>query len=126
VDGPGLAGWAAGVLDVSITDVPPLQPHLVEQLRSLSGTTFPTRQLQSKYLEWFYRRAVRALGSGVTVTVHRDTAVAVEPVAVESVSAGPVSAGYSVRLAGGGTLHADVVVTALGHTDSQPDARSKR
>ncbi|MEN8582996.1 FAD/NAD(P)-binding protein [Burkholderia sp. RS01] len=121
VDGPGLAGWAAGVLDGSITDVPPLPPHLLEQLRSLSGTTFPTRQLQSKYLEWFYRRAVRALGSGVTVTVHRDTAVAVEPLTAE-----PDGAGYGVRLAGGGTLHADVVVTALGHTDSQPDARSKR
>jgi uncharacterized NAD(P)/FAD-binding protein YdhS len=133
-DGPGLAGWAAGVLDGSITDVPPLPPHLLEQLRSLSGTTFPTRQLQSKYLQWFYRRAVRALGSDVRVTVHRDTAVAVEPVSAEPVSAEPVNAepgsggadgaGYSVGLAGGGTLHADVVVTALGHTDSQPDARS--
>lgn len=130
-DGPGLAGWAAGVLDGSITDVPPQPPHLLEQLRSLSGTTFPTRQLQSKYLEWFYRRAVRALGSDVTVTVHRDTAVSVEPVSLEPASLEPVSggadgAGYSVRLAGGGTLHADVVVTALGHTDSQPDARSQR
>jgi hypothetical protein len=121
IDGPGLVGWAAGVLDGSITDVPPLPPHLLEQLRSLSGTTFPTRQLQSKYLEWFYRRAVRALGSDVTVTVHRDTAVSVEPV-----SGGADGAGYSVRLAGGATLHADVVVTALGHTDSKPDARSRR
>ncbi|KRE55785.1 hypothetical protein ASG92_24175 [Arthrobacter sp. Soil736] len=135
VDGPGLAGWAAGVLDGSITDVPPLPPHLLEHLRSLSGTTFPTRQLQSKYLEWFYRRAVRALGSDVMVTVHRDTAVSVEPAIVEPAIAEPAianqgsggadGAGYSVRLAGGGTLLADVVVTALGHTDSQPDARSK-
>ncbi|HEX9089053.1 MAG TPA: hypothetical protein VF867_16165, partial [Arthrobacter sp.] len=32
--------------------------------------------------------------------------------------------GYLVRLAGGATLAADVVVTALGHTDSLPDAES--
>lgn len=113
-DGPGLAEWAVGVLGGSITDVPALPPALLGQLRSLSGTTFPTRQLQSKYLEWFFRRAVRALGGDVSVTVHRDTAVGVEP----------DGARYGVRLAGGGTLHADVVIAALGHTDSQPDARS--
>ncbi len=35
---------------------------LREQLRALTGATFPTRQLQSQYLEWFFRRAVAALG----------------------------------------------------------------
>ena len=34
------------------------------QLQELSGATFPTRQLQSKYLEWFFRRAAAALGTG--------------------------------------------------------------
>jgi hypothetical protein len=116
IDGPGLAAWAAGILDGSITDAPALPPHLQEQLRSLTGGTFPTRQLQSKYLEWFFRRAVRALGSNVRVTVHRDTAESVEPEDGDD--------GYSVRLAGGGTLHADVVITAVGHTDAEPDARS--
>jgi hypothetical protein len=47
-DGPGLSGWASGVLEGSITDVPELPPELVQQLRSLTGATFPTRQLQSK------------------------------------------------------------------------------
>ncbi|GAA1272818.1 FAD/NAD(P)-binding protein [Arthrobacter pascens] len=117
-DGPALAAWAAGVLDGTISDVPELPAALWEQLRSLRGSTFPTRQLQSKYLEWFFRRAVRALGTDVSVTVHRDTAVGIEP--------GPDGAGYSVRLAGGGALRADVVVTALGHTDSQPDPASER
>jgi hypothetical protein len=117
IDGPGLAAWAAGVQDGSITDVPAMPPHLQEQLRSLTGSSFATRQLQSKYLEWFFRRAVRALGDDVSVTVHRDTAVRVEP-------QGANDDGYSVRLAGGATLHADVVITALGHTDAEPDARS--
>ncbi|MFC7846884.1 FAD/NAD(P)-binding protein [Arthrobacter sp. NPDC057388] len=123
IDGPGLAAWAAGVLDGSITDVPALPPHLQEQLRSLTGGAFPTRQLQSKYLEWFFRRAVRALGGDVRVTVHRETAVGIEPVSAEGQDASG-DGGYSVRLAGGATLHADVVVTALGHTDAEPDARS--
>jgi GNAT superfamily N-acetyltransferase len=127
-DGPGLAAWAAGILDGSITDAPALPPHLQEQLRSLAGSSFATRQLQSKYLEWFFRRAVRALGSDVRVTVHRDTAVSIELLgeqrAAEPGEQQSDGAGYSVRLASGGTLHADVVITALGHTDAEPDARS--
>lgn len=126
VDGPGLAKWAAGVLDGSITDVPEFPLALRAQLRSLTGATFPSRQLQSQYLEWFFRRTVAKLGGNVTV--HRTTAIAVE-------SAGDTAAPGSndrkhdagthlVRLANGGTLPADVVITAIGHTDSRPDAAS--
>jgi hypothetical protein len=121
-DGPGLAGWAAGVLDGSITDVPDFPRALREQLRSLTGATFATRQLQSQYLEWFFRRAVSALGGNVTV--HRTAAVAIEPPGDSSCTYGSGSAACRVRLANGGTLRADVVVTALGHTDSRPDAAS--
>ncbi|MBD1542951.1 GNAT family N-acetyltransferase [Arthrobacter sp. IA7] len=128
IDGPGLAAWAAGILDGSITDAPAFSPHLQEQLRSLKGGSFATRQMQSKYLEWFFRRAVRALGSDVRVTVHGDTAVSIEPLGEprdgEPGEQQPDDGGYSVRLASGGTLHADVVITALGHTDAEPDARS--
>ena len=113
-NGPGLADWAAGVVDGSITDVPALAPEFRRQLHALTGTTFPTRQLQSVYLEWFFRRAVSALGPEVGVTVHRDTAVEIES----------DGGGYRVRLAGGGTVDADVVVSALGHTDSLPDGAS--
>jgi uncharacterized NAD(P)/FAD-binding protein YdhS len=119
-DGPGLDGWAAGVLDGTITDVPPLTPELQRQLQALDGTTFPTRQLQSVYLEWFFRRAVSALGPDVTVTLHRDTAVRID-------SDGDSGTGaYRVRLAGGAAVDADVVVSALGHTDSLPDETSAR
>ncbi|MDQ0676625.1 putative NAD(P)/FAD-binding protein YdhS [Arthrobacter pascens] len=131
VEGPGLAEWAAGVLDGSITDVPDFPPAIREQLRSLTGATFPTRQLNSQYLEWFFRRTVSALGG--KVTVHRTTAVAIEPAGGSSrgdsscgdhSSTGADADAHHVRLANGGTLRADVVVTALGHTDSQPDAAS--
>ena len=122
--GPNLAEWAAGVADGSITDVPDFPRNLREQLRSLTGATFPTRQLQSQYLEWFFRRAARSLGRDVTV--HRTTAVAVRPAVKDASPAGPAGgpAGYLVELANGRALRADVVVTALGHTDSRPDAAS--
>lgn len=111
--GPGLAEWAAGVLDASIIDVPDFPQPLWDELRALEGTTFPTRRLQSQYLEWFFRRAARSLGRGVTV--HRTTAVSIDPL---------VGGGHEVTLANSRTLHADIVVTALGHTDSRPDAVS--
>jgi len=115
VPGPGLAEWAAGVLDASILDVPDFPQPLWKQLRSLTGTTFPTRQLQSQYLEWFFRRASRSMGR--SVTVHRTTATGITAL---------VNGGYDVQLANGRTLHADIVVTALGHTDSRGDATSAR
>lgn len=121
-DGPALADWAAGVLAGAIADVPELPAELRRQLEDLSGTTFPTRQLQSFYLEWFFRRAVAQLAPDATVTVHKDIAVGIEQ--------GPPTPGmhddgrYLVRLAGGTALQADVVVSAVGHTDSLPDAAS--
>lgn len=126
-DGPGLAEWAAGALDGSITDVPDFPHAIREQLQALTGATFPTRQLHSQYLEWFFRRAVAKLGG--TVTVHRTTAVAIQRAGGFSSTASPAHTAddggtHLVRLANGGTLRADVVVTALGHTDSQPDAAS--
>jgi uncharacterized NAD(P)/FAD-binding protein YdhS len=111
--GPGLAEWAAGVLDSSIIDVPDFPQPLWKQLRTLTGTTFPTRQLQSQYLEWFFRRAARSLDR--SVKVHRTTALGIDPLD---------GGGYDVALASGRTLRADIVVTALGHTDSRPDAVS--
>jgi uncharacterized NAD(P)/FAD-binding protein YdhS len=117
--GPNLAEWAAGVVDGSITDVPDFPRSLREQLRSLTGATFPTRQLQSQYLEWFFRRAARSLGRDVTV--HRSTAVGIRQVRADTAGS---PANYLVELANGRTLRADVVVTALGHTDSRPDAAS--
>ncbi|MDN4643824.1 FAD/NAD(P)-binding protein [Arthrobacter sp. PsM3] len=121
-DGPALADWAAGVLDGSIADVPELPAELRRQLKELSGATFPTRQLQSAYLEWFFRHAVARLGPDATVTVHKDTAVSID--SVPTTAGEHDGGGYLVRLAGGAALAADVVVTALGHTDSLPGAES--
>ncbi|GAA4053522.1 FAD/NAD(P)-binding protein [Arthrobacter methylotrophus] len=121
VKGPGLAAWAAGVLDGSIRDVPPLEPHILEQLRTLTPASFPSRQLQGKYLEWFFRHAVAGLGPDAEVTVHRDTATAVEHSQLPD-----GGARYSVRLSSGTMLEAGLVVYSLGHTDSQTEPESAR
>lgn len=127
VDGPGLSTWAAGVLDGSIRDVPAFEPHILAQLRALTPASFPTRQLQSKYLEWFFGRAVSALGPAVTVTVHRDTATGVVRSSDGGAASGePDGGAHHVRLASGVEVVADVVVYALGHTDSLPDPESVR
>ena len=107
-DGPGLAEWAAGVLDGSITDVPDFPAALREQLRTLTGATFPTRQLQSQYLEWFFRRAVAQLGGDVTR--HRPPRTPPSPSTRRARRDGPHrtrtatahGAGHTVRLANGG------------------------
>ncbi|MHA7285534.1 FAD/NAD(P)-binding protein [Arthrobacter sp. MDT3-44] len=114
VAGPGLVDWARGVVDGTISDVEVPDEDLRRQLRALLPTTFPTRRLQSLYLEWFFARAVQTLGPQVPVTVHRDQAV---EVAADG-------AGYRVVLASGAVLRADVVVVTVGHTDSEPEPRS--
>ncbi|WP_345149356.1 FAD/NAD(P)-binding protein [Arthrobacter ginkgonis] len=130
VEGPSLVEWAAGVLDGSIPDG--RGPHgtdadLEAQLRDLRPESFPTRRLQSLYLEWFYRSTVAALGPGTTVEVHADTVVAVEPNgaaethgSAEANDAGP----HHVRLATGVLLPADAIVLALGHTEAAPSGGS--
>lgn len=114
VPGPGLVEWARGVVDGSIQDVQVPDEDLSRQLRSLGPTTFPTRRLQSLYLEWFFARTVQALGPEVPVTVHPDQAV---DVTIDG-------AGYVVTLASGVMLRADAVVVSVGHTDSEPEPRS--
>jgi hypothetical protein len=51
--------------------------------------------------------------------VHRDVAVGIVP-------HDGAHGRYCVRLAGGGSVDADVVVSAVGHTDSLPDGESAR
>jgi uncharacterized NAD(P)/FAD-binding protein YdhS len=107
--GPSLAEWAAGIRDGSITDVTPTNVSLAAELQGLGPKSFPTRRLQSLYLDWFYRRTLARLPLGVTVVVHRGRAVQVEDLA---------GGGQRVTLADGGILDGDLVVYALGHSGS--------
>lgn len=122
VDGPDLASWAVAVTDGTLPDAPLLPAHLLDQAAALTRSTFPTRQLHSAYLEWFFRRAVAALAPHATVTVHRDSAVDISPAASATSAAGD----WLVHLASGPTLPAHVVVLAVGHTDAQVYGSSAR
>jgi uncharacterized NAD(P)/FAD-binding protein YdhS len=104
--GPSLYEWAEQVRAGGLDD-----PVLTEQVRALRGNSFPTRQLQSRYLEWVFDTVVKQLPDTVTVTVHPTTAL--------TVSDGP-DGRQVVPLADGETLVADLVVMTLGHLDSDP------
>ncbi|MFD8493949.1 FAD/NAD(P)-binding protein [Amycolatopsis sp. NPDC059657] len=107
-NGPSLAEWAkkvrTGKLDVSIPD------DLQDELRTLKSTSFPTRRLQSAYLDWVYRHILNTLPEGVEVVEHRTHAVNVtENVVWLKDSAEP--------------LRVDAVLMTVGHLDALPDER---
>ncbi|GAA2802531.1 FAD/NAD(P)-binding protein [Crossiella cryophila] len=111
--GPSLAEWATAVRAGEITGV-----ELDAELMSLRGNDFPTRQVQSKYLEWFFRHTIRRLPDSVTVHVHATTATAVT---------GNCDQAQQVWLADRvAPLAADAVVLALGHLDAEPEPEQRR
>ena len=110
-NGPSLIEWAEAVRTGAITGVE-VDAEVRAELEALTGASFPTRRLQSAYLDWFYRRAAAALPASVPLHVHRATALGVEG------GSGEVQ---RVRLDDGRELEADVVVYALGHTGRQPE-----
>lgn len=112
--GPSLIEWAQLVREGKLTDVAIVDELVAAELRGLTPHSFPTRRLQSHYLDWFFRRAVAALPPCVTVVEHETTALAVAD--------GPRQ---RVRLATGESIDADVVVYALGHIGAEP-AREHR
>ncbi|MDH6133044.1 hypothetical protein P3T37_002438 [Kitasatospora sp. MAA4] len=110
--GPSLAEWAARTAEFA-----PYQPAadagLRAELEALGPTDFPTRRVQSAYLDWVFRRALADLPARITVTVHQDTAIALE--------GGPDDP-QTVHLASGATdLTVDQIVLTLGHLGSRPD-----
>lgn len=117
VPGPSLAEWARLVRDGLIRDVTPSDPALAAELAGLGPKSFPTRRLQSLYLDWFLRRTLSRLPEGVTVTHDEDPAVAVDDLP---------GGRQRVRLERGGAIEVDAVVYALGHSSSALDAESAR
>ncbi|CAH0150897.1 hypothetical protein SRABI76_00789 [Microbacterium oxydans] len=108
--GPSLIEWAELVRDGRLPEVGIEDPQVSDELRALQGTSFPTRRLQSHYLDWFWRSTVADAPSGVTVRWVEDTVVGVRD----------GGGGHVVSLVSGDELSADLVVYALGHTGRQP------
>lgn len=105
--GPTLAEWVDAVRAGELTaDV---DPSLAAELASVTTTTFPTRRLQSAYLDWFFATVAAALPETVDLRVHRASVLDVT---------GRPDGVQSLRLTGQESLTADVVVLALGHLDA--------
>lgn len=107
--GPSLIEWVERVREGRVPDAA-IDPSLLDELQSLRGDSFPTRRLQSAYLEWFWRRTVKIAPPGVEVSWREGTVQWVDD----------VPDGYEVALADGIRLPADLVVYALGHNGREP------
>lgn len=110
VRGPSLIEWLEQWRRGALPEVDIDDEVVAAEARSLRGDGFPTRRLQSYYLEWFARRVIASAPAGVVVRTHRDT--------VDDVRAR--GAGWAVDLASGRSLPADAVVYAVGHVESRP------
>jgi FAD-NAD(P)-binding protein len=113
--GPSLADWAvlarSGDLDVDLPD------DVRAELDRLEPTTFPSRRLQSAYLGWFYRDAVAALPSGITVRHHLST--------VRRITGSPHGRQRVWLADRTSPLVADAVVLTLGHLDAEIGAEER-
>lgn len=115
--GPSLSEWADGVRAGRIPDVTIPDAALEAELAGLGPKSFPTRRLQSVYLDWFRRRVVAGLGDRAEVIEHRDTAVGVDELP---------SGALRVRLGSGRAVDAEFVVYALGHSGIEPGGEPAR
>ncbi|GAA3241768.1 FAD/NAD(P)-binding protein [Pseudonocardia petroleophila] len=104
VPGPSLWDW--------VQTGPEVDPDLVDELASVTASTFPSRRLQSAYLAWVLRRVVDGLPDGMRAHVHRTRATGLT-------EDGPVQI---VHLDGEPPLRVDAVVLASGHLDAVPTA----
>ncbi len=109
--GPSLIEWAERVRAGTLPDVEIDDPEVDAELRSLRPDSFPTRRLQSAYLDWFWRRTVAIAPPGVEVRWHEGTVQWVDD----------TLDGYEVALADGIRLAADVLVYAMGHNAREPE-----
>jgi hypothetical protein len=99
--------------DDSVRCEGPIRPGpALAEWAGIPGTTFPTRRVQSGYLEWFHRQVLAGLPDGVEVVAHVATAVDLRD---------GDDGRQVVRLDDGRCLVADAVVLALGHLDAEPD-----
>lgn len=100
--GPSLSEWAAG--DGGQPD--------------LTGMSFATRQVQSRYLGWVFEKLVAERPGNVSVSVHATVAVRLED--------GPGSRQRVWLADRAEPLEADTVILALGHLDARPCKEHQR
>jgi FAD-NAD(P)-binding len=113
--GPSLYEWAQTVDDETLGSL--ACAAVAREIRSLTGMTFPTRRVQSVYLNWFHRRVLSSLPEGVSVVLHGNTAVDVVDFDDGT---------QEILLDNGDVVVVDTVIFALGHLDAYPDEASAK
>jgi FAD-NAD(P)-binding len=113
VPGPSLIEWAEQVRAGELEGESVPEGRVGDEVRALRPDTFPTRQLQSHYLDYVLRHVLDTLPDGLRVHVHRGRAVEVVDGDVRRVR---------IAETGGPDLEvrADALVLASGHLDATP------
>ena len=113
VPGPSLIEWAQQLRDGKLDGETVPEGRVGDEIRALRPETFPTRQLQSHYLDFVLRRVLATLPDGVRVHVHDGRATGIVDGDVRRVCLEEAD-GTSVE------ADADAVVLASGHLDARP------
>jgi hypothetical protein len=113
VPGPSLIEWAEQVRAGELAGETVPEGRVGDEVRALRPDTFPTRQLQSHYLDFVLRRVLATLPDGLRVHVHHGRATGVADGDMRRVCI-QESDGSAVE------VDADVVVLASGHLDATP------
>ncbi|HEX5401059.1 MAG TPA: FAD/NAD(P)-binding protein [Pseudonocardiaceae bacterium] len=109
VPGPSLAEWGE-LARSTAADVD-------DELATLTGRTFATRRMASRYLSWFFDHVRETLPDTISVHVHTDTVTSVT---------GDADGPQQVWLAGTDEpLVADIVVFAIGHVDAETNGPAR-
>ena len=104
VKGPSLDEWVATVRAEEL-----VAPSMIDELRAVTPTSFPSRRVQSEYLSWVHDFVVDHLPATIDVVRHEATALDVTEENGRQI----------IHLADGAELGVDVVVLALGHLDAE-------
>lgn len=113
--GPSLVEWARQQDDAELGRL--ASPALADEIRCLAGDAFPTRLVQTAYLDWFHREVLAALPPNVEVVVHEQRAL--------DVCDAPDGRQLLTLEGQDEPLGTDVVILALGHLDAELDADSQ-
>ncbi|MDT7782902.1 MAG: hypothetical protein QOF58_1321 [Pseudonocardiales bacterium] len=99
--------------DASFDGAGPVRPGpSLSEWGDVDPASFPSRQVQSRYLSWFFDHVRESLPPNISVTVHSARALKV--------------VGNWVWLDSGESLRADVLVLALGHLDAEPEPEHRK
>lgn len=115
VPGPSLIEWAEQVRAGELAGESVPEGRVGDEVRALRPDTFPTRQLQSHYLDFVLRRVLDTLPDGLQVHLHRGRAADVVDGDVRRVR-------IDMNDAADGSIevHTDALVLASGHLDAVP------